>query len=222
MSEPPVIAVRGEVFREVEPETARCWVVTSASARDRQQALRLLAARVEFLRELLDGYRDAIESRETTGLHAYPVRESRSGKISGYRGSVTTTLTVTDFAVLGDLMLGASDQDDTSVSGPVWELRRGSPAHREARTAAIGDAIDRAREYAAALGAQVIRLVELADPGVGGQSPPPRGMMFARALSAPGDGAPQLDLEPQRQQIQAQIEARFLISEPTVLADPAR
>jgi hypothetical protein len=33
-------------------------------------------------------------------------------------------------------------------------------------------------------------------------------------------GSPQLDLDPQRQQITAQIEARFTITAPPALADP--
>jgi hypothetical protein len=220
----PIIAVRGEVFREVEPEIARFSVTVQAAARDRQEALGLLTERVRSLRELMDGYPGAIEARETTGLHVYPDRKQSTDKVRGYRGAVTTTVTVTDFAVLGELMLRLSNQDQTAVSGPWWELRRGSPVHREARTAAIGDAIERARDYAAALGAQVLRLVELADAGLGNRTSEFRGVAFASTApgGAPG-GAPQLDLEPQRQQIQAQIEARFLISEPTVLgAEPAR
>jgi hypothetical protein len=33
-------------------------------------------------------------------------------------------------------------------------------------------------------------------------------------------GSPEMDLDPQRQTIQANVEARFEISDPTVLAEP--
>ena len=215
----PVVAVRGEVFREVEPEIARFAVTVAARDRDRQQTLHRLTARAASLRGLLDGYQGAIEARETTGLYVRPELRRSGEKVSGYSGTVTTTVTVTDFTVLGELMLRLADLDQTTVGGPWWQLRPGSPVHREARRAAIGDAIERAREYAEALGSRVTRLVELTDTGLSRQ--PER--VHTRALSfsaaAPG-GSPQLDLEPQRQHIQAEIEARFLITPPTLLSAP--
>jgi uncharacterized protein YggE len=102
------------------------------------------------------------------------------------------------------------------VSGPWWALRPGSPAHREARQAAIADALERAREYAAALGARIVRLIELADSGLNAQ-PVTRGGFRAMALKRGGAGeVPQIDLEPQRQNVSASVEARFAISEPTL------
>src|SRR5262249_27472394 len=98
-------------------------------------------------------------------------------------------------------------------SGPWWELRPGSPAHREARHAAIADALERAREYAAALGARVVRLIELADSGLDGHSVA-RGGFPAMSLSEGAADVPRIDLEPQRQHVQASVEARFAISEP--------
>jgi hypothetical protein len=215
-----VVAVRGEEFREVLPEIATFSVTVDAWSRDRQEALRQLTGRVESLREVMDGYRDAIEARETAGLFVYPETKRSSEKVSGYRAGTTTTVTVADFTVLGDLMLRLADHERTAVGGPWWALRPGSPVHREARTAAIGDAIARAREYAAALGARVTRLIELSDVGMA-----ERPAVMARAMAfaghaAPGEGGPQLDLEPRRQQVRAAIEARFSISEPTVLDEP--
>ena len=64
-------------------------------------------------------------------------------------------------------MLRLADQDQVEVAGPWWSLRPDSPAHREARHAAIADALLRAREYAEALGARVTALLELADAGAG-------------------------------------------------------
>jgi uncharacterized protein YggE len=98
------------------------------------------------------------------------------------------------------------------VYGPSWSLRPDSPAYREARHAAIADAVRRAREYAEALGARVVRLVELTDSGLGADQPP-RPMAFA--MQAPGmPQQPQLELDPERQTVRAAIEARFMISEP--------
>jgi uncharacterized protein YggE len=141
--------------------------------------------------------------------------------VTGYTGTVTTTVTVVDFTVLGELMLRLADEEQTGVAGPWWSLRPASPVYAQARRAAIDEAVGRAREYAAALGARVAGLVELSDAGL---SRPPEPVAAGRMLrfgGAPGGAAaPELDLEPARQTVYAQVEARFTITEPTALAGP--
>jgi uncharacterized protein len=215
----PVVAVRGEAWREVEPEIASFGVTVTARDRDRQEALRRLASRVDSVRAVLDGYRDGIEKRETSGLYVYPETKGSGERVVAYQGSVTTTVTVTDFTVLGEVMLRLAGGEQTTVAGPWWALRPGSPAHREARQAAIADALERAREYAAALGARVVALIELADSGLSGPQPVTPPQRNARMFALKADSAnepPQLDLEPRRQQVHASVEARFAISEPTL------
>lgn len=217
MVDGPVLAVRGEATSEVPPEVARFSVTVAARDRDRQTTLTRLSERSTAVREVIDGYGAAIERRETGSLHVRPeVRRSKE-RIVGYDGSVTTTVTVTDFGVLGELMLRLADTDQATVSGPWWALRPGSPVHQAARRAAIDEALTRAREYADALGARVTALLELSDTGMTNQP------MMARAGYAmlQEDASPlELDLDPQVQTVQASIEARFLISTPTVLAEP--
>jgi uncharacterized protein len=213
----PVVAVRGESVREVDPEIATFTVTVTARDRNRQETLWRLASRVDRVRAVLDGYAEAIEKRATSGLFVRPETKKSGEKVSAYSGSVTTTVTVIDFAVLGELMLRLADQDQTKVAGPWWALRPGSPVHREARRAAIADAVTRGREYAEALGAQVTQLVELADTGLSAQSAPRPMALGFRTASYEGAPAPQLDLEPQRQTVTANVEARFRISEPSAL-----
>ncbi|GIH12711.1 SIMPL domain-containing protein [Rugosimonospora africana] len=216
----PVVAVRGEVFYEVPPDIATFSVTASAFSKDRQEVLQELTDRVGSLREVLDAYADAISERATGGMSMNVVTKRDSEKVGGYRASVTTTVTVHDFTVLGDLMLRLGDHARTALSGPWWALRPGSPVHREARTAAVGDAVARAREYAEALGARVVGLIELSDIGLGGRPDAmPRAMTLA-GHSQWEKETPQLDLEPQRQQVRTAVEARFLISEATVLSEP--
>jgi uncharacterized protein len=214
----PVVAVRGEAVREVDPEIARFAVTVSARDRDRSETLRRLAARVDAVRAVLDRYRDAVDRRETAGLFVHPEIKGAGEKITGYRGNVTTTVTVTDFAVLGELMLRLAGEEQTTVAGPWWGLRPDSPAHRETRHLAIADALERAREYAAALGARITGLIELTDAGLGAHPVPGgRAQPLAYRSAAAEAGVPQLDLEPQRQEVRASIEARLSISEPAVL-----
>jgi uncharacterized protein YggE len=179
MVDQPVVVVRGEAFREVPPELAVFSVTVSARDKDRTTALTRLAARAAQLRQLLDGYPDAITKRETGGVQIHPELKRGGEHVTAYTGSVSTTVSVTDFDVLGTLLLRLAGHEQTSVSGPWWQLRPGSPAGAEVRREAIADALTRAREYADAVGARVDRLIEISDEGAGGGAHP---MMRAAAF----------------------------------------
>jgi uncharacterized protein YggE len=217
MVEQPTVVVRGEAVREVPPELASFSVTVSARDKDRQTALTLLAQRAGALRTLLDGYEEAIERRETGGVHLRPEMKRTGERVVAYTGSVSTTVTVTDFTMLGDMLLRLADQDQTSLSGPWWELRPGSKAGADVRRAAIADALDRAREYAEAVGAELDRLIEIADEGTGGGGGHPM-MRAAYGFAKSADGEPlELDVDPQPQTVQASVQVRFSITEPTSL-----
>ncbi|MEU3453189.1 SIMPL domain-containing protein [Micromonospora sp. NPDC006766] len=214
MADAPVVAVRGEAYREVAPELARFAVTASARDRDRETTLTRLAERAAAVRVLLDSAGPAVERRETGQLRVWPETKRSGERVVAYHGSVTTTVTVADFTALGELMLRLADQDQVEVAGPWWSLRPDSPAYREARHAAIADALARAREYAEALGARVTGLLELADTGLAAAPP-----MLARAVGSggmAGGAPPELELDPRPQPVQAAVEARFTISEPVL------
>jgi uncharacterized protein YggE len=139
---------------------------------------------------------------------------------AGYRGVVHYSITVTGFDRLGDLMARLASLELTEVGGPWWELRPGSPAYREARIAAVTDAIGRARDYAAAVGSRLAGLLELADAHLLSDagaaeprplSPSPRLPHRPRAI---GLEEPVFDLAPVRQVVRATIEARFTMTPP--------
>ncbi|MEE6257055.1 SIMPL domain-containing protein [Plantactinospora sonchi] len=210
MTDSPTLVVRGEAFREVPPEVARFAVTVSARSRNRPEALARLAERTATVRGLIDGYGDAVERRETGQLWVHPELKRSGERVAAYVANATTTVTVTDFGVLGELMLRLADEDQTGVAGPWWDLRPDSPVHRETRRAAVADALSRAREYADALGAEVTGLLELSDSG-----PADRPMMLTRAAFGGGaEAAPEIELDPQVQTVRAAVEARFRISAP--------
>ncbi|KOX04014.1 SIMPL domain-containing protein [Micromonospora profundi] len=210
----PVVQVRGEAHQEVPPELARFAVTVTARDKDREATLARLAERAAAVRVLLDGAEPSVARRETGDLRVRPETRRSGERVVAWHGSVTTTVTVTDFTALGELMLRLADQDQVEVAGPWWELRPDSPAYRAARHAAISDALLRAREYAEALGARVTALIELADTGAMDRP------MFARAAFEVGEGGgggvPDLELDPQPQTVQAAVQARFTISEPVL------
>lgn len=129
-----------------------------------------------------------------------------------FSGSVSTSVTVTDFEPLGQLLLRLAGLEHAAVAGPWWQLRAGSRAGAEVRRDAIADALSRAREYAAAVGAQVDKLVEIADEGLGGQ-PTMRAVAFDSARESAG-----FDVDPQPQTVQATVTVRVTITEPDLTA----
>lgn len=216
MVDQPVVVVRGEALREVPPEQAVFSVTVSARDKDRAAALSRLTERGAELRTVLDDHADAVERRETGGVQIYPEVKRGSEKVVAYNGSVTTTVTVSDFGALGELLLRLGRLEQAAVSGPWWRLRPGSRAGAEVRQEAIANALQRAREYAAAVGARVDRLVEISDDGTGG-GPQPM-MMRAAAFSNESADALELELDPQVQTVEAAVIVRVTITEPTTLA----
>jgi len=210
-----MIVARGEATREVPPELAVFSVTVSARDKDRQTTLTRLTERAAALRSALDDYPEAIERRETSGVQVRPELKRGGERVSAYAGSVTTTVTVTDFDALGELLLRLANQDQTSVSGPWWQLRPGSRASAEVRRAAIADALGRAREYAEAVGAEVDRLVEILDEGAGGGGAQP--MMRMAAFRGAPEADLELEVDPQQQTVQAAVLVRVTITEPTAL-----
>lgn len=219
--ETPRIAVRGEARLEVDPEIARIGVTVSARGTDRRSALEDLTRRNTEVLELIKTYGDAVEKLETGAFSISPElsRHGRGERVRAYHGRVHITAVLSDFTALGELTTRLADLELTRVDGPWWSLRPESPAHGEARRQAVLEAVQRAREYAEALGARLAALVELADLGAEAPlsypAPPPQGAMRSAAFagSAP-ESAPALDLEPERQTIYAQVNARFTMTPP--------
>ncbi|MEC4021039.1 SIMPL domain-containing protein [Streptomyces sp. H27-D2] len=219
----PRVAVRGEAHLEVDPEIARVGITVSARGPDRRTALEDLTRRNNHVLELVKSYGEAVENLETGSFTITPqlTDKGRHEKIRAYHGRVHIQATLTDFTALGELVTRLADLELTRVDGPWWALRRDSPAHREARQQAVREAVQRAREYAGALGAQLAALVELADQGAENaapagmpQNPAGRMMRSAGYGGAPAPDAPALDLEPQRQTVYAQVNARFTMTRP--------
>lgn len=232
----PLLAVRGEAVIDAAPEIARIEVSVAAVEADRATTARLLTERADAVDKVLASFPDIIEKTETSGIRVTPRlsrdRASRAGpggqppgfpREAGYHGAIYHVITVTGFDRLGELLAQLADLGQTAVGGPWWELRPGSPVHSRARGAAVIDAVRRARDYAAALGSELVGLVELADARLLSDS---RGQ--AEVLGQPSPRLPQrvrtvapeefsVDLVPARQVVRATVEARFTISAPDLV-----
>ncbi|MEU8619900.1 SIMPL domain-containing protein [Streptomyces sp. NPDC048623] len=219
--EAPQVTVRGEGRLEVEPELARIVVSVRAGGTDRASVLASLTDRNAEAIALLKSYGEAVTALETGALSVTPeqARRGRGEKVRGYRGWVRLSAELTDFTALGELTTRLADLEWTRVDGPWWALRPDSPAYAEARRQAVREAVRRGREYAEALGASLVALLELSDTGLAGAAVPGRpgggGMRMAFAAESVDQPAP-LDLEPQRQTVVAEVAARFVMSPPAL------
>jgi hypothetical protein len=215
----PRIAVRGEAHLEVDPEIARIEVTVLARGKDRRAALDDLTRRNTTVLDLIKTYGEAVERLETGAFSITPQLKdkSRGERIHAYHGHVHISAELTDFTALGELTTRLAELDLTRVDGPWWSLRPTSPAHKHARQQAVHEAVQRAREYAEALGTSLAALVELTDIGAEDNNQPlyvaaPAG--HARSMATAEDAPAPLDLEPQRQHVYAQVNARFTMQPP--------
>ena len=206
----PQVVVRGEALLVVEPEIADVDVTVTVRARDRQTALERCSARQAEVVAVVAAAGDAVEVTETTRVSVH--LEVRDRRAPGEPVATQhTRLTLGRLDAVGELVVALGRLDDVDVSGPNWRLRPDSPATQQARLAAVRDAVTRAREYAAAFGAQLTALVEVSDTGVSAG-----GLRVAAAMVPLGrfESEPHLDLVPARQEVHGAVEVRFTMSEP--------
>lgn len=216
----PLVTVRGEATAEVEPELAQLSVTVTARDRDRDRVVRDLDERARAVDAVLGAHQAEIERVDTEAVRLSPqfATNKPRERVAGYEGTVRRTVLLHDFTGLGDLLVQLASIELANVVGPWWSLRPDSPAHREVRVAAVHDAVRRAREYAEALGATLIGLVEVADAALSSEaatSLPPSVPVAAQAFR--GAAAPEtfsFDITPTRQLLRATVEARFRASPP--------
>ena len=206
----PQVVVRGEAMLVVEPEIADVDVTVRVRARDRQTALERCSARQAEVSAVVAAAGDAVEVTETTGVSVH--LEVRDRRAPGEPvASLHTRLTLGRLDAVGELVVALGRLDDVDVSGPHWRLRPDSAVTEQARLAAVGDAVTRARQYAAAFGSHLTALVEVSDTGLGGGGLRVAGAMVPLARF---ESEPQLDLVPARQEVHGSVEVRFAMSEP--------
>jgi uncharacterized protein len=203
----PIVTVRGEAELQGPPDLATLTCTLHASGDSAEAVRGQLATGSQAVAGLLGGFASALERHSTSGLHVSPEFHRRTpGKITGYRGTFSTTIVVADFEALSGLILGLSQLPDSQLDGPWWSLRPDNPLFREVRLAAIADARRRADDYAAAFGATVAELVEVSDLDGGFRG----GAMRAMAMEIAADDAT-FAFEPAEQTVSGQVSVRFTV-----------
>lgn len=206
-----VVTVRGEGSIETAPDLATLSCTVHATGSTADGVRDELAQTAQRVADLVAEFAAAVESSRTRALHVAPVFNLRTPtKITGYTGQVGTQLVVADFAALSPLVRGLGALPQSQLDGPWWSLRPDHPSRREARLAAIAEAVRRAEDYAGAFGRTVGDLLEVSDLDGGFSGGPPM-RAFARAKGAE---PVEISFEPEPQTVSATVTVRFALAPP--------
>jgi len=222
----PLLSVRAEARQLVAPDYAVVDGLIEHTASSKVEAVRSAAGSLDHLtaglaalgavpfdegagRRPLTWSAYSSATREELYHDQETMRMERTGLVIA---TVTLRVTVRDLDLLDDLAGVLAAQPGLNVHGVTWHVDWDNPAWPQVRAAAIGAAIGKARDYAAALGATVRQVEHIADVGLlGGDTAPyqPGLIVASRAYSAGGDQPGTPALTPVPQELIATIEARF-------------
>lgn len=213
-----IITVRGEHELRVAPERAVAHLTVQVDGADRGAVVEQVAAVAAPIRAELDERRDRGEIVDWTSQRV-AVWSQRPWNQDGVQldpvhyASVEITATFSDFAALSFWLGELSDRDGVQVGTVEWQLdpETRSRLERDAATAAVGAAVERASAYATAIGREHVEPEQIADLGLlaGASSPEIRPLMARAASMDMASGAPMVDLRPDEIVISAAVEARF-------------
>lgn len=221
-----VLSVRAEARRLVAPDYAVLDGLIEHTAGSKAEAVGAVTASLDRLtadlaahgavpfdeataRRLLTWSAYSSTTREESYHDEETGRLERSGQVTA---TVALQVTVRDLGTLDDLSGVLAAHPNLNVHGVTWHVDWDNAAWPRVRAGAIGAAIGKARDYAAALGATVRHVEHIADTGLlGGDTAPYQPGPIARAYAArAGSGRPETPaLNPVPQELIATIEARF-------------
>jgi uncharacterized protein len=230
MSEPAtaLLSVRGEARATVAPDFGVLNGVLKATQATKPEALQVAAAGLSQLTsELgsLGGVQLTVGSERsplswsaysaTTEVeHEHDEQTGRYGPTGRIIASVALHLVVRAFDLLDRLSGVLATHEAFSVHHVAWGVDPENPTWPQVRAAAIRAAIDKGRDYAAALGGSLNRVEHIADVGLlgaEGTTYGPTRFASARSLAESAGGMPETpSLDPVPQELIAIIDARFI------------
>jgi uncharacterized protein len=220
----PLLSVRAEARQLVGPDYAVVDGLIEDTASSKVEAVRSVAGSLDHLtaglaalgavpfdegagRRPLTWSAYSSATREKLYHDTETMRMERTGLVTA---TVALRVTVRDLDLLDDLGGVLAAQPGLNVHGVMWHVDWDNPAWPQVRAAAIGAAIGKARDYAAALGATVRQVEHIADAGLLGGDTAPHHMVHSAAFRASGGDQPATPaLTPVPQELIATIEARF-------------
>ena len=223
----PLLSVRAEARQLVGPDYAVVDGLIEDTASSKVEAVRSVAGSLDHLtaglaalgavpfdegagRRPLTWSAYSSATREELYHDTETMRMERTGLVTA---TVALRVTVRDLDLLDDLGGVLAAQPGLNVHGVTWHVDWDNPAWPQVRAAAIGAAIGKARDYAAALGATVRQVEHIADAGLldgsGDTASYQPVRALAKAFGGSGDQSGTPALTPVPQELIATIEARF-------------
>ena len=213
----PHIVVRGTGQATALPDRAVIRVEVDGEGGSRDDAYREAAKGANAVDAVIAAHAAAIVRNQTAALVVHPKTRWRRGESvrTGWRGSRTSLLEITDFAPLGELF-GELAGAGGAVAGPYWRLDLDNAAHAEARRLAAEDARSRAETYAGSLGLRITGIAWVAEPGLRETMPPVPafGSPVARTMMAEQAPDELIDVTPEEMTVDAAVDVGFAF-EPT-------
>ncbi|MDI4663450.1 SIMPL domain-containing protein [Xanthobacter autotrophicus] len=188
------LTVVGEARLSAPPDMAVLTTGTMTSAKTADDAL---AANSKAVTEVIAALKAAgIEPRDIATAnfsiqpqYSFPQQGSREApKLIGFEVRNSVRVTVRDLARLGALLDKVVQSGANQASGLSFALAEPGQLDREARSAAVKDAMDQAKALAAAAGVRLTRIVSIQPETQGGGPLPPVPMMMkadAARMSVP-------------------------------------
>jgi uncharacterized protein YggE len=220
-----LLSVRGEARATVAPDFGILNGVLRATQDTKPEALEVAAAGVSQLTSELGSLGGvpltvgserrpltwSVYSTTTEVEHEHDEQTGRYGPTGRIIASVAVHLVVRAFDLLDRLGGVLATQEAFSVHYVAWDVDPDNPTWPQVRAAAIRAAIDKGRDYAAALGGSLNRVEHIADVGLlGGEGTTYAHAGVALARSSAGGMPETPSVDPVPQELIAIIDARFL------------
>jgi uncharacterized protein YggE len=214
------ISVRGEARRTVPPEYATLYATIHVAGHSRTDALErvasvqdVLVARLSALGgvRLADAGNRAALTWSLSGVSTYD--EHDLDKITGAHGptgrtvaDATVVVTLRELRRMDEVSAAVATVDHLDVNQVAWGVDEDNSAWPHLRSDAIAAAVDKARQFAAALGGRLTTVDHVADTGLLGSGERPGFHAVAASRTVEFSGGPSFD--PVAQELVAVVEAR--------------
>ena len=199
------ITVTGHGTVEVTPDVADVWMGVQATAPGGDEVMTTVERKSNALVDTLKAAGIADRDIQTSGLSMYPNYSPNGQRITSYTASVDVSVRVRDIDGVGELLdaVQGSVGEDLTIGGISFSYENPEAVLEQARVAAIDNARTRARQYAAAAGAEVGEIVKIVETPTGGPIPYER--MAAEELAADSGVA----IEPGSQELAVDVSVVF-------------
>ncbi|MGH2861846.1 MAG: SIMPL domain-containing protein [Solirubrobacteraceae bacterium] len=202
----PTVTVTGSAIVRTEPDEAVVWISLTALKDLPGSALADVGHRSTGLVALLDEVGVGKADRSTSGVTVYEEFEhGAAGRRSvGHHAVSRVSVRLTEPDLIGRLIERSTADLAAQIDGPHWLISPDNPARLKAARQAAADAQRTAQAYAEGVGAELGRLIRLAEPEH------PRGLRTAAASAKHPAG--DMPVEPGESEVTAAIAATFALN----------